>query len=193
MLKVLGLALALLILACGPARSQPAGSEPADAGDVDPVPSESLRTDSPVIAPPVERLDAVFPEGRVFREQAEPFRYLAVHDTAGVLLGYMATSDLCGTTGEGYMGPVPVRVFTDPGGVLLDYDVLPNDEDPGYLVLIADSDLKQRLLRWRVDGEDTLDAVTMATFTSTAIINSVTTTLTRLRYDVIEPAAAGPR
>ncbi|MBN2538128.1 FMN-binding protein [candidate division WOR-3 bacterium] len=151
---------------------------------------DTLRTDSPQLAPAVEKLADLFPGYAETRGHSEPFPYLAVHDSSGALLGYQAGSDFCGTTAEGYYGPVPVLVFADPMGVLLDFTVLPCGETPAYLQVVLQSNLPDRLREYRVGQEDSLDVVTMATVSSTALIRGVTGTLDRLVKQII---AAEPR
>jgi Na+-translocating ferredoxin:NAD+ oxidoreductase RnfG subunit len=132
------------------------------------------RKDSPQVAPEVERLKEFFPVYQVTKEKKEPFPYLTVLDSAGTQLGFQIESDQAAVTDSGYMGKVPVRVYLDPKAQVLGFDVLDNYETPAYLRLALCDSLTDRLKRYRPGSGDSMDAVTMATKTSKAIIHAVT-------------------
>jgi len=154
---------------------------------LDTTPPETLPSASPLIAPPVERLGELFPGCDHTRELTEPFPCLLVCSAAGSLLGYAGWSDLAGTTTRGCIGPVPVRVFVAPDGGIIDFDVLDNFETPSYLQLVFGGDFRARLTAWRPDAPDSVDAVSMATLSSRAIIRGVTGTARRIHDEIINP------
>ncbi len=173
----------LIVLNCGGEdSSQALAQTPSDTAELDSVP-----VNSPLIAPAMERVEQLFPDAQQFREWSEPFPYLAIYDPDEALLGYQVNSDLAQTTAEGYIGPVPVRVFLDTTAALLGIDILENKEDSPYLQIALGSDLIARLLEYQPGRTDTIDAVTLATSTSTAIIQSVTSTIERVATEVVSP------
>ena len=137
---------------------------------------DTLSARAPLLAPDVDRMTELFPDAGCSREWAEPFPHLTVHRSDDLLLGYRVDSDPAGTTAEGFVGPVPLRVWFDTAGVVKGVDVLDNEETPGYLDLVLASDLMPRLLGYRAGSGDTVDAVTLATCTSGAIIRGVIAT-----------------
>jgi len=137
-------------------------------------PAEPPRTDSPLVAPQVERLKELWPDYSLTRELKEPFPYLRVHDSAGTLLGFQVESNHAAATDSGYMGKVPVRVYLDAKAGVVGFDVLNNHETAAYLELALSGDLADRLRSYRPGSGDSVDAVTMATKTSKAIIHGVT-------------------
>jgi hypothetical protein len=151
----------------------------AFAGGRDP----AAGTDSsraPLALPPAERLSGVFPDCRLTREQAEPFPCYSVHSAGDTLVGYVAASDDAGTTAQGFAGPVPVRVYLGPDGGVLDFDILRNCETPVYLKLAFAGDLGHRLRSYRPGRSAPVDAVTLATASSSAIIRSIAGVADRL-------------
>ncbi|MFO7676235.1 MAG: FMN-binding protein [bacterium] len=150
-----------------------------------PVPDSSRAR---MVAPPAERLVAIFPGYCHAAELAGPFPCLGVYSSADSLLGYVGWSDLAGTTARGYGGPVPVRVFVAPDGAILDFDLLDNCETPSYFRLVFGGDFRARLTAWQ-PGQEAPDAVSMATSSSAAIIEGVTGTVQRILAEVIGPPA----
>ncbi len=167
----------VLLAACG-------SDGPSRARAEEPGP-DTLILSSPLIAPPVERLAELFPDGIEFREQSDPFPYLAVHDQNDALLGYMTSTDFAGTTAEGFGGPVPIRVFLDPEGATVDFDVLDNFETPAYMKLLLCSDFKARVIAYRAGQEEEIDAITLATVSSAAIITGVTGVIDRFATEIL--------
>lgn len=172
-------AVCLLFLACGPktGTERPRNS---GAASLDTPPVRSL-----LVAPAAEQLRHLFAECRLTRESSDPFPHLTVHAEDGKLLGFQVCSDHAGTTAEGYGGPVPVQVFLDASARVLGFDLLPNDETPGYLSLCEDS-LKLRLKGYFSGQAKKVDAVTLATISSTAIIKSVTATADRVAREIVK-------
>ncbi len=137
-------------------------------------PGRTPRSDSSLVAPEVARLNEFWPAFAVTRELKEPFPCLTVHDSAGTLLGFQVESNHAAATDSGYMGKVPVRVYLDAKARVVGYDVLDNFETPAYLRLALCDTLASRLGRYVPLSGDSIDAVTMATKTSKAIIHAVT-------------------
>jgi len=137
-------------------------------------PAKTSRTDPPLVTPDVNRLKEFWPSFSLTKEQKEPFPYLTVHDSAGTLLGFQVESNHAATTDSGYMGKVPVRVYLDARARVVGYDILDNYETPAYLRLAMCDTLTSRLKRYVPGSGDSVDAVTLATTTSKAIIHAVT-------------------
>lgn len=146
---------------------------------------DSARAAFPV--PATERLKAVFPGFDQTRELTEPFRLLSVHAEDDSLLGYIADSDHAGTTTEGYAGPVPVLAYLAPDGRILDFDVLRNRETPGYLAIALNPEFRGQMKAWRPGQDEPVDAVSLATITSVALIESLTGLVSRLDRKLINP------
>jgi hypothetical protein len=184
-------AILMLFAACGSGNGSQAYAEPPSESEAEVSPAcdstgtDSLTTKSPLIAPPVERLKELYPDGMNYKEQQEPFPYLSVHDSDDVLLGYMTTSDFAGTTADGFVGPVPVRVFLDPEGNVLDFELLDNCETPAYIDMVMNEDFVGQVSSYRPGQEEQLDAVTLATFSSAAIIAGVTGAADRFPAEII--------
>jgi hypothetical protein len=176
---LLAAALVALFACCG-------GSGSGRAVAQEPV-ADTLRTDSPQLAPATKKLQDLFPGYAETRGHAEPFAYLTLHDSTGALVGFQTGSEFAGTTAFGYQDSVPVMIYTDPRGRLLDFSVLGDVETPAYLRLVLCSDLSDRLREYEVGQEERLDAVTLATCTSNALIAGATGTLDRLVKEVIAP------
>ena len=140
--------------------------------------------------PPKDRLEAVFPGFKLTRELAEPFPLFTVHDTGDALLGYIADSDHAGTTAEGYVGPVPVLAYLGPDGGILDFDVLGNRETPGYLAIALGPDFRKRMKTYQSGQEEPVDAVSLATISSAAILEGLTGLVDRIDRELINPAEA---
>lgn len=167
----------MVLLGCGSGTGrQSRASEP-----------DTLPCRPPLVAPAVERLRLLFPDYRVTREFAEPFPYLAVCDRNERLLGFQVLSDHAGTTAEGFIGPVPVRVFLNATARVLGFDVLENEETPAYLKLALCNSLADELRQYRPGRKDSIDAVTLATATSNAIIQAVTGVADRVAGKLVRP------
>ncbi len=130
--------------------------------------------------PAAERIAELFPGFEYTSELSDPFPHLAIYDSTGVLLGYQLDSDLAGTTAAGFIGPVPVRVFCDTLGLLVGVDLLDNIETPCYFRMVESSDLLDRLLKYRAGTKTEIDAVTLATHTSLAVVQGVVNTVDAL-------------
>ena len=128
-----------------------------------------------------------FPSLWITREFAGPFLHLAVYDSSSRIIGFQVESDLAQTTSEGYAGPVPIRVFLDASAAVLGFDILPCDETPGYLELTVKA-LTPRLVGYSPARTDTVDAVTTATLSSSAVIAAVTGAARRVANEVVSRA-----
>lgn len=167
----------IILAACG-------SNGPSRARAEEPGP-DTLILSSPLIAPPVERLAELFPDGIEYREQSDPFPHLTIHDENDILLGYMTTTDFAATTAEGFGGPIPIRVFLDPEGATIDFDVLDHDETPAYLKMILRGEFKDRVIAYHAGQEEVIDAVTLATVSSAAIITGVTGVVDRFAAEIL--------
>jgi hypothetical protein len=90
------------------------------------------------------------------------------------VLGYEAFSDSAGVTAKGYGGTVPVQVFFDSQGKPLRIYVLDNCETPAYLDIVYRGGLLEKLLAFDPAKPESIDAVTLATTSSHALIAGVT-------------------
>ncbi len=97
--------------------------------------------------------------------------YMTVAPTADSPGGYVFVSSDWATRINGYGGPVQLLVYTDPGGTLLNYEVMANRETPAYLRMVQAR--KARVLGRNLFAPDPfagVDAVSGATISSNAIV-----------------------
>jgi hypothetical protein len=154
---------------------------------------ESVHTKTPVAEPrPVPKPDTLpdvvvktFPTAGSARSESKPFPHLVISDSSGRVLGYEAFSDSAGVTGRGFAGMVPVQVFMDAQARPVRIYVLDNSETPGYLDIALGGGLLGRLLAYDPARPDTVDAVTLATCSSKAIIAGVTGLAARMSAEVV--------
>jgi hypothetical protein len=196
------LALCLVLGACGskPAPKQERGRAQlpvpetiASAVQAPATPAvESARTKNPVAKPPSLRPDTLpdvvrktFPAAGSARSVSKPFPYLVISDSSGRILGYEVFSDSAGVTGRGFAGMVPVQVFLDAKARPVRIYVLDNSETPAYLDIALGSGLLERLLAYNPSKPDSVDAVTLATCSSRAIIAGVTGLAARVSAEVV--------
>lgn len=154
-----------------------------------PVESPAPPITNPSIAPTsaeTELLRQIFAGCGSIRASEKPFPHFVIFATDGTLLGFQVYSDAAGTTMQGYGGPIPLRIFFDSSGKVLGFDVLPNNETPSYLAMCVDS-LKRRLRNYSPGETKPVDAVTFATLSSNAIIQSVTATADRVAKEIVKP------
>ena len=143
---------------------------------------DTTRTKSPVrtssSVPARETVPTIvakaFPKAVTVRHLSSPFPHWVIRDSASQVLGYEAFSDSAGVTAKGYGGAVPVQVFFDSHGRPLRIYVLDNGETPGYLDIVYRGGLLEKLLAFDPAKPDSVDAVTLATTSSHAIIAGVT-------------------
>lgn len=153
-------------------------------------------TKPPVVAVPETVPTAVrktFPAAASVRRSAQPFPHEVIRDSAGFILGYEAFSDSAGVTAEGYGGMVPVEVLFDPQGRPKRIYILGNSETPSYMDVVSGSGLLQRLLAFDPAQPESLDAVTLATESSGAIINGVTRLSIRVANEIVKKPSSGSR
>ena len=83
------------------------------------------------------------------------------------------TTELCEDV-IGFNGPTPVEISVH-NGVITGIEVLPNREGPRYLQMVRESGLLSKLVGKTVEDAkaEPLDAVTGATFTSSALIKNI--------------------
>jgi hypothetical protein len=194
------LALAGLLLtagSCGRRRTEPAPSAPivpettlpgttahaVETAETRPQVRDTGDAPAPAIALPSDVLK-VYPEARRLDSTRTPFPHVVVLSASGSALGYVVDSDSAGTTARGYAGPVPLRLFLDQRGRPRRIYVLDNSETPAYLELATGSGLLDRLLSYDPARPDSIDAVTLATMSSRAIIAGVTATCRRTAAEV---------
>jgi uncharacterized protein with FMN-binding domain len=155
---------------------------------------ESARARIPAPPKPETLPDAVrrtFPTAGSARSVSKPFPHRVVRDTSGRVLGYEVFSDSAGVTGRGYMGMVPVQVFLDAQAKPVRIYVLDNSETPGYLDIVFSGELLERLLRYDPARPDSVDAVTLATSSSKAIIAGVTGLAARVSAEIVAKSQRG--
>lgn len=162
---------------------------------------ESARTNASVAKPPpVPKRDTLpdvvrrtFPTAGSARSVSEPFPHRVISDGSGRVLGYEVFSDSAGVTGMGYMGMVPVQVFLDAQAKPLRIYVLDNCETPAYLDIAFSGGLLERLLAYDPARPRSVDAVTLATSSSRAIIAGVTGLAARVAAEIAARSGQGSR
>ena len=162
---------------------------------------ESTNTRVPAVEPPPapepETLTALvrktFPAAGSVRSEPSPFPHRVVLDKAGRVLGYEVFSDSAGVTAQGYAGMVPVQVFFDARGKPVRIYILENCETPAYMDVISGSGLFERLLAFDPGKPDSVDAVTLATSSSRAVIAGVTGLAARVLAELAVKPDRGPR
>jgi hypothetical protein len=203
-LRAAALAVLLAMAACGsksssgPETKQAARSETETAVPaVLPVTPDSgadsastrAPADEPPFVPEPETLPDVikrtFSGSASVRSESDPFPHRVVRDSAGRVLGYEAFSDSAGVTARGYAGMVPLQVFFDAQGKPVRIYILENYETPVYMDIVSGSGLLERLLAFDPTRPDSLDAVTLATSSSRAIIAGVTGLAVRVSAEVV--------
>jgi uncharacterized protein with FMN-binding domain len=106
-------------------------------------------------------------------------------DRKQTVLGYSVCSDSAGTTTQGYAGPVPVMVLLDAEACPRRIYILDSRETPAYLEIVVGSGLLDRLLKFDPAQPESVDAVTLATSSSRAIIAAVTRTAERVMREIV--------
>jgi uncharacterized protein with FMN-binding domain len=93
------------------------------------------------------------------------------------------TTELCKDI-VGFNGPTPVEIAVFEG-VITEIKALPNAEGPRYMKMVEASGLVQKLVGLNLEEAKTteLDAVTGATFTSTALIKNIREGLSSLEKE----------
>ena len=123
------------------------------------------------------------------RDMKKSLLYFAI---GGILLSASLVSSSCGTGHAqgpdtlkinttdlgaeviGFNGPTPVEISVFQG-VITGIEVLPNREGPRYLQMVRESGLLEKLIGKTMEEakQEPLDAVSGATFTSTALIQNI--------------------
>ncbi len=201
-LRAAALAVLLAMGACGgnsssrPETERAAAPETA-ASAVPPVTPESAAdsaparapVDQPPTVPESETLPDVikktFPGAASVRSESDPFPHRVVRDSDERVLGYEAFSDSAGVTARGYAGMVPLQVFFDPRGKPVRIYTLENCETPAYMDIVSGSGLLEGLLALDPARPDSVDAVTLATSSSRAIIAGVTGLAARVSAEIV--------
>ena len=134
-----------------------------------------------------------FPSAGSVRSVSKPFPHRVIADSSGQVLGYEVFSDSAGVTGKGYAGVVPVQVFLNGQAKPVRIYVLDNSETPGYLAIALSGGLLERLLAYDPAKPDSVDAVTLATCSSKAIIAGVTGLAARVSNEILVRPGQGSR
>jgi hypothetical protein len=129
-------------------------------------------------------ISKVFPGARSVGRVSEPFPHRVIRDIAGTILGYEAFSDSAGVTAHGYGGVVPVQVYFDAQGRPVRIFVLDNCETPAYMDLVLRSALLESLLVCDPAMPESVDAVTLATTSSRAVVSGVTGLAARVAAEI---------
>jgi hypothetical protein len=132
-----------------------------------------------------------FPEAVSVQHFSRPFPHRVIRGHAGQVLGYEAFSDSAGVTAKGYAGTVPVQVFFDARGKPVRIYLLDNCETPAYLDLVYHGGLLERLLAFDPAKPESVDAVTLATASSHAIIAGVTGLAARVSAELVAKPSPG--
>jgi hypothetical protein len=126
-----------------------------------------------------------FPTAGSARPESRPFPHLVIRDSSDRVLGYEVFSDSAGVTGRGYAGMVPVLVLFDARAKPVRIFVLDNCETPAYMDIVAGGGLFERLLVIDPARPESVDAVTLATCSSRAIIAGVTGLAARVLNEIV--------
>jgi|GEM_PF-1059624 len=185
----------LALLGCGtrPSPAAPVAGRDSTApatGQTLPVPVSGTGVQTASTAAPAgESVPAIisraFPAARSVRIVSKPFPHRVIRDSAGAILGYEACSDSAGVTARGYAGMVPLRVFFDARARPVRIYVLDNCETPAYMDLVLHVGLLDSLLAYDPAKPESVDAVTLATSSSHAIISGVTGLAARVLAELV--------
>jgi hypothetical protein len=134
-----------------------------------------------------------FPAAASIERSARPFPHRVIRDRDDVILGYEAFTDSAGTTARGYAGMVPLQVYFNARGRPVRIYVLDNCETPAYLDLVYRAGLLDTLLAYDPANPDSVDAVTLATSSSHALIGSLTGLAARVAAEIVPKAGGGAR
>jgi len=138
-------------------------------------------------------VEKTFPTAGSVRSASNPFPHRVILDSVGRVLGYEVFSDSAGVTARGYAGMVPVQVFFGSQGKPVRIYILESCETPVYMDIIAGSGLLERLLAFDPARPDSVDAVTLATSSSRAIIAGVTGLALRVSAELVGKPGSEPR
>lgn len=200
--------LCLLLAGCGGGKAPLAQTErDSTAGlTAEPVPTvtpvfETTRGGARVdTLSPVDARDTVptmvskaFPGAVSVQQISRPFPHRVIRDSAARVLGYEAFSDSAGVTARGYAGPVPVQVLFDSQARPVRIYMLENCETPAYMDIISGSSLMERLRAFDPARPDSVDAVTLATCSSRAIVAGVTGLARLVSAELLKKPSPGPR
>jgi len=207
-LAIFAALLCLLLVGCGGSKAPPAQRERDSAVSprAETVPpatprSQAAHSQAPVgtspTAPARETVPTIvakaFPEAGSVQHRSRPFLHRVIRDSAARVLGYEVFSDSAGVTARGYAGMVPLQVFFDARGKPVRIYVLDNCETPAYLDLVYRAGLLDRLLAFDPAKPDSIDAITLATSSSRAIIAGVTGLAVRVSAELAAKPSRGPR
>ncbi|MDX9701898.1 MAG: FMN-binding protein [Candidatus Auribacterota bacterium] len=108
----------------------------------------------------------------IYNEQAD--KLSEVFDMEGTLIGYFIATTPYADDVRGYGGAVPLLIGIDAGGKIAGVSFLPNAESGGFVKIITAEGVLDSWNGLAVDEalEKEVDAVSGATMTSTAVIES---------------------
>lgn len=134
----------------------------------------------------------VFPSAANLKQQ--PDGDFLITDNLERKLGELILSAGHAPDVRGYSGPTPLAVILDADRTIIKVELLKNSEDGPFLQTVIDSGLLKKWDRLKVDDAagQQIDAVTGATFSSTAIIQNMSLTLRALQAVKVTPVNANP-
>jgi uncharacterized protein with FMN-binding domain len=200
--------LCLLLVGCGGSKAPLAQTERDSAASVTVAPAptvtpgpETTRSETPAgtssAAPARDTVPTMvtraFAAAVSVQYLSRPFPHRVIRDSAERVLGYETFSDSAGVTALGYAGPVPVQVFFDSQGKPVRIYILENSETPAYMDIISGAGLMDRLLVFDPAKPDSVDAVTLATSSSRAIVAGVTGLASRVSVELAGKPSSRPR
>jgi NosR/NirI family transcriptional regulator, nitrous oxide reductase regulator len=123
-----------------------------------------------------------FPRAVLTQEDSDIPTRRKVFDENGELLGYFVLSEGIADKVKGYAGPTPVMVAESPEGDILGIYILASGETPAFLDLVKNSGILENFagLHKSNAAKIKVDAVTGATLTSRALIETVRQTIMSL-------------
>lgn len=123
-------------------------------------------------------IQVIYPEAKSFQLSTD--NSIAVKGKKGKVLGYLLASADFGANYKGYAGEVPVLIAFDESRIINGVYLLKNNEEDEFLDKVKDSRL---LSKWNSKPlksfivNENVDAVSGATYSSTAVINTVRHTI----------------
>lgn len=183
-------AFALLLIVCRETRNDmpgPVAARPSEAvtqSTFQTTASTDSENGKPLPQPLPAEVAMLYKNAQSSATRRRPFPHRILEGQSQQLVGYVIETDAAGTTAQGFGGPVPLRLYLDSCLRPRHIEILGNDETPAYLELVIESGLLDRLVGFDHTRPDSIDAVSLATLTSRAIIQGVTATLLRARSEL---------
>lgn len=115
----------------------------------------------------------------------KPIPYYEIRDLSSNIKGYILYTEELKTTKQGFGGKLPLTILVDATGQIKEVIIGPNRETPSYLELIK-KELLQKFKNYTPHNSNyKIDAITGATFTSTAVIEGVLSSLSLFSSKVL--------